>query len=142
MSTCPVCGVTDALDRHDAHCSRARSLGLVYLAEDEQPISPQEGELPVPEPAVEVTENAAQRLDREEARRRAALDPVTPPAVELWMAFRTRLRTFADEENEQVVDLLDLTIYDNELDALRAAVQGTMRVGRVELGKPISEQIG
>ena len=136
MTTCPVCGVTDALDRHDAHCSRARSLGLVYLAEDEQPIPPQEEEEPVPKPVVEVM------LGREEAQRRSAPAPAAPPAVELWMAFRTRLRTFADEENEQVVDLLDLTIYDNELDALRAAVQGTMRVGRVELGKPISEQIG
>ena len=90
----------------------------------------------MPKPVVEVM------LGREEAQRWSAPAPAAPPAVELWMAFRTRLRTFADEENEQVVDLLDLTIYDNELDALRAAVQGTMRVGRVELGKPISEQIG
>ena len=119
IEECGVCGIRDALGRHASYCSRALDLGLDRLAEGESAIPVIEEELLPPEglPApVRPPEDAVLTPSPQAAKR------------QLWLAYYE--------------DFSDVIVFDDELAALRHAVNGTsMRVKALELGKSVRDQI-
>ena len=141
VETCDECLVRDALGRHDSMCPRALRLGLVRLAEGEEPIEP--GEVDEDE-AVERAEEAEMASEREPVviRRSRSSSSASGPGrserdtfddPELWFSYAT------DEAGDTY---FNATVFGSELDALRHAVEHDEKVHRLELGISLREQVG
>lgn len=139
---CDECLVRDALGRHDPMCPRALRLGLLRLAEGEEPIEPGEVD---EDAAVERAEEAEMANEREpvvirsqqEFVERFGPGPGTErdsfgdePEPELWISFRLDGVSF------------DATVFGSELSALRHAVHHGESVHPLELGRSLREQVG
>lgn len=123
--SCEYCGVEDALGRHGATCVRALQLGLPRLAEDEEPIPPDE----------DATED--ERVDvMETTTATASVMPVVTPTVTVDLTPRELWASYTDGGAD-----FDAVIFDSELDALRHAVAVGRRVHALELGRSLREQV-
>jgi hypothetical protein len=155
-TACEYCGVRDALERHDGACPRAIELGLPRLAEGEEPIDPDEGEIAIEadaqvervvdgvveqSPAEEVAGGAVSPATATESPRRLparfrATRPYVgaedePQAPQLWMSYL--------EQSD--VGGFDAVIFDTEIDALRHAVKEGRKACEVQLGRSLLEQV-
>lgn len=136
---CEVCGVLDALGRHDGACSYAIRIGLPRLAEDEEPISPADSE----EPIVEYDEDVDlfPGSDRPGAIERAPAAGLAQLAIERGIAPALPTALWFAYESLGDTAVFDATVFDSELEALRHAVERGKKVHRLELGKSLREQV-
>ena len=130
---CDECVVRDALGRHGPMCPRALRLGLLRLAEGEEPIDPSDSEEPLVEYDEEPGAVALANLHTAITDRPGAIERAPAPREpELWISYRPEIGDIAG---------FDATVFETELDALRHAVETGAKVRRLELGKSLRKQV-